>query len=52
MSDLEKYKIVDYYTYKDEEGHMRLIISVRNKQTKEDFDIMVKDTGLIYVMEV
>ena len=45
------YEIIDTDEYIDEEGYKRLIISVVNNNTKEQIDIMVKETGLVYIME-
>lgn len=48
---MTKYEILSVDEYIDEEGHKRMIISVLNKSDDTQFDIMVRDTGLVYVME-
>lgn len=37
--------------YTDEEGHKRYVIYVTNESNGDSFYIMVRDTGLVYVME-
>ena len=45
------YEIEDTFDYVDEEGHKRMIITIINKSDGTKFDVMVRDTGLVYIME-
>lgn len=45
------YEVSSVDEYIDEEGHKRMIIRVLNWSDNTEFDIMVRDTGLVYVME-
>lgn len=45
-----KYDAELEWAYTDEEGHNRYIVYVQNKSNGDSFYIMVRDTGLVYVM--
>lgn len=49
---MNKYEVTSTHKYQDEVGHKRLLIHVKNKSTKETFEIMVNEsTGLTYIIE-
>ena len=46
-----KYEAELEWAYTDEDGHNRYIVNVTNESNGDSFYIMVRDTGLVYVME-